>query len=187
MTPSGNWTGKLAILRKGGRTPAGKPGVWSLIGAMLLVVLAAFGSSGTSAEQHTSDAENLVGTGRFEEAIDRYSDAISLNPQLAAAYGGRASVYNALEQYDLAIKDADQAITVEPWAGIGYSHKDLAFLYLGRFRQSREFLDQAIELNPNLADAFNNLGLLSFKTNSFDRAIVDLDEAIRLDPRFALA
>jgi len=75
----------LALLRIGGWSPAGTPGVCALIGAMLLLVLAAFGCSGTSAEQHTSDAENLVGTGRFEEAIDRYGDAISLNPQLAAA------------------------------------------------------------------------------------------------------
>ena len=104
----------MAFFGKGGWSPAGKPGFWALIGAMLVLALAAFGCSGTSAEQHTSDAENLVGTGRFEEAIDLYGDAISLNPQLAAAYAGRACVYNALGQYDLAIKDADQAITLEP-------------------------------------------------------------------------
>lgn len=165
----------------------GNPAIRVATAALLLLTLAVFGCSGTTADQHSSDADALWGQGRFEEAVDKYSEAISLNPRLAVAYSGRAAAYNALSQHQLAIEDADQAISVEPWAALGYNHKGLAFLNMGRFRQSQEMLDQAIGLDPNLPDAYNNRGLLSLRTNWWGKAIVDLDEAIRLDPRFGSA
>ena len=97
----------------------------AVIGAILLLALAFVGGSGTAAGQQNSDADNLWRQGRFGEAIVQYSEAIRLAPQHTDAYSGRAAVYNALGQYELAIQDADQAISLEPWVAPPYNHKGL--------------------------------------------------------------
>ena len=98
----------------------------AVFGAILLLALV--GCLSTPAGQHNSDADNLSRQGRLGEAIVRYSEAIRLAPTLTIAYSGRAAVYNALGQYELAIQDADQAISLEPWVASAYNHKGLAFL-----------------------------------------------------------
>lgn len=52
--------------------------------------------------------------GRCSQAIADYTQAITLDPQVAEVYNNRAYTYMALDQYDKALPDLDQAIAIRP-------------------------------------------------------------------------
>jgi tetratricopeptide (TPR) repeat protein len=52
--------------------------------------------------------------GQHELAIEDCSEAIRLNPSLAAAYNNRGNAYRALGQQELAIRDYEEATKLDP-------------------------------------------------------------------------
>ncbi len=52
--------------------------------------------------------------GNCSQAIADYTQAITLDPQVAEVYNNRAYTYMAIGQYDKALLDLDQAIAIRP-------------------------------------------------------------------------
>ena len=50
---------------------------------------------------------------KFEEAIGYYSQAIELNPDVAAYYGNRSFAYLKMESYGYALIDASKALELD--------------------------------------------------------------------------
>jgi tetratricopeptide (TPR) repeat protein len=50
----------------------------------------------------------------IDEAIDDYTQAITLDPNEAWGFGGRAAAYMAKKEYDKAIADLNEAIRLAP-------------------------------------------------------------------------
>ena len=50
---------------------------------------------------------------KFEEAIDYYSQAIDLNPNVAVYYGNRSFAYLKMESYGYALLDASKALELD--------------------------------------------------------------------------
>ena len=51
---------------------------------------------------------------KYDDAIEAYTSAISLNPNLAEVYANRGSAYDVNELYDKAIMDYDKALDINP-------------------------------------------------------------------------
>ncbi|RGB36537.1 hypothetical protein C1646_622781, partial [Rhizophagus diaphanus] len=51
---------------------------------------------------------------KYEAAIDKYSEAINLNPTVAAYYANRSFAYFKTEAFGYAVADADKAIKLDP-------------------------------------------------------------------------
>ena len=51
---------------------------------------------------------------KYEAAIDKYSEAINLNPTVAAYYANRSFAYFKTEAFGYAVADSDSAIKVDP-------------------------------------------------------------------------
>ena len=51
--------------------------------------------------------------GKFQQALDLYSQAIDINPNVAAYYGNRSLAYLRLESFGYALSDADNAISLD--------------------------------------------------------------------------
>lgn len=56
----------------------------------------------------------FLGAGRLAEAIQCYSEAISLNNKNPVFYYNRAVAYDKMKQHDRAIKDCKQALKLDP-------------------------------------------------------------------------
>ncbi len=52
--------------------------------------------------------------GDYKGAIELYTKAIELNPELAVAYNNRAAAEVRLQRYEAALKDYDKAIEIAP-------------------------------------------------------------------------
>jgi tetratricopeptide (TPR) repeat protein len=120
-------------------------------------------------------------------AIDDYSEAIKLDPKIAAAYAGRAKAYRSRGRDDLAIPDYDQLISLDPALAVAYLNR--AEAYLDHGDDNRAILDYglAIQLDSHLPVAYANRAWLYLKKSDYRNAIADATEAIKINRRMAVA
>lgn len=76
-----------------------------------------------------------------ETALGYFNRAIRLNPSLAAAYSGRASILLATRQVDRAIGDYEMAIKLDPNMMDTYINICLALRQQGRYADALKYLD----------------------------------------------
>lgn len=67
----------------------------------------------------------------FETAIEKYSEAIKLNPANAIYFSNRAAAYSSARKHELALKDAQEAVKVNPNYAKAWSRMGLAKYALG--------------------------------------------------------
>ncbi len=123
----------------------------------------------------------------YSKAIEHYSNAIKLNPQMVSAYNNRGAAYSDTGAYDCAIEDLSKAIELNPNDAKAYTNRGAAYSERSENDRAIEDLNKAITLNSNNAKAHNNRGLAYLSIGAYDRAIEDLNKAIELDPNDAEA
>ena len=114
-----------------------------------------------SAEKVTS-GNKFFYRGRIEDAINLYSEAITLNEHNIAAFNRRGNLYNVLAMNQRIIPMAET-----------------------KRRQSLQDLDKATRLDNNYAESFSNRGFVYLNAKFFGQAIKDFDRAIKLEPNIA--
>ena len=145
-------------------------------------------SQGLTAIDWVNKAGALWRDGKYTDppkAIEYLNEAIRLKPDLATAFGGRGAAYQALGQYQQAIKDYDEAIRLKPDYAAAYGYRGIAYAELGQYQQAIKDYDEAIRLAPH-ESAYVIRGSAYFALEQYHRAIEDFSEAIRLKPDDAL-
>lgn len=93
--------------------------------------------------------------GRWDEAIEDYNMAITINPQYAYALLCRGQLYHFQGKEDLARKDFEKVISIEPWPREDDNPcAQYAYFYLGDTAKAIAFTDSVLIMHPdNLYDA----------------------------------
>lgn len=93
--------------------------------------------------------------GRWDEAIEDYNMAITINPQYAYALLCRGQLYHFQGKEDLARKDFEKVISIEPWPREDDNPcAQYAYFYLGDKAKAIAFTDSVLIMHPdNLYDA----------------------------------
>lgn len=112
-----------------------------------------------------------LSSGKFEEAVKFYSEAIALDPKNHVLYSNRSAAYAKDENYAAALEDANQTIALNPSWSKGYSRKGSALAYLGRHDEAVQAYEKGLELEPGneqlaagLAEVKKQAIELKFKT-----------------------
>lgn len=87
----------------------------------------------------------LANRERYEESIERYSEAIKLNPQMAGAYSSRGEAYYDLKNYEAAIIDYEKALSFDPGNSAVCHNTGLAYAALDEYERAVEYYDRALE------------------------------------------
>eukprot|EP00899_Mesostigma_viride_P028991 jgi/Mesvir1/9277/Mv03137-RA.2 len=66
-----------------------------------------------AAERHKDKGNAMYKAGRYQEAIDEYTEALALVPSEQAFYGNRAAAYLMLKKYDQALADCLSALNID--------------------------------------------------------------------------
>ncbi len=117
-------------------------------------------------------------SGRYKEAIDAYSKAISLNPEYAEIYYNRGMAYVDLMQYDKAIKDLNKATALDPELAIAYIERGIAYSILKQYDRAFKDYNKAILLDPELAEAYNTRGFAYSFLKQYDKAMRYYNELV---------
>ena len=130
-----------------------------------------------------------------DEAVERYSHAIELNPNYTYAYSNRGVAYTNIDDLDYAISDYTKAIYLDPNYVPFYIDRGLLYRFKGDeacviedearaikyYDRAIEDFNKVIQLDPNHAMAHTHRGVVYRKKGDFFHAIVDSDTAIQLD------
>jgi len=88
--------------------------------------------------------------GKYPEAIELYTKAISLGPT-HVLYSNRSAAYGGMQKWDDALNDATKCIEMKPDWGKGYGRKGAALHGLGRFDDAIAAYEKGLDVEPGLA------------------------------------
>ncbi|MGI4938156.1 MAG: tetratricopeptide repeat protein, partial [Janthinobacterium lividum] len=117
--------------------------------------------------------------GRFAAALERFFEAVALQPGFAEAHGNLGWLLERLRQPDAAEQHYRLSLLHDP--GLGQIHLNLGVLLAGqmRFDEAELAYRQALALMPDSPSAWSNLGVL--------QACLRRDEEAEASYRLALA
>jgi hypothetical protein len=124
-----------------------KKAIFALAGLSIGVLLAACASfrAAQAVEHYNRGAENYR-QDNFELAIEEFTEAIALDPQLTLAYSSRGAAYKAAGDYDRAIADYDQAIALDPQLALAYLNRGNAYSDMGEYDRAITDMEKVLEL-----------------------------------------
>jgi tetratricopeptide (TPR) repeat protein len=122
---------------------------------------------------------------QYAAAIDAFSHALALNPELAAAHSQLGQVYIETGRYETAEVELRRSIEIAPTSPrfvlLGHVQEQL-----GRKVQAAKAYETAVELEAENEEALFNLALLT-RASEPDRALTLLERAVQIDPLYAEA
>ncbi|KAG2233053.1 hypothetical protein INT48_009853 [Thamnidium elegans] len=107
----------------------------------------------TRAEQIKNEANVLFKDKKFPAAIEKYTEAIQVNPNVASYYTNRAFCHLKLESYGYAIADSDKALEVDPNFTKANYRRASANMALGDFKAALKDLRVVSKRAPSDKDA----------------------------------
>ncbi|MDR2633259.1 MAG: tetratricopeptide repeat protein, partial [Treponema sp.] len=138
-----------------------------------------------NARSYFDSGEQFRSRGDYITAIEEYTAAIQLDPNMANAYASRGNAYWNKGDWDRTIADCTQAIRLNPDYAWAYSLRGDAYRNKGDYERAIADCTQAVRLKPDYVGAYYNRGLAYKNKGDYDRAIADYTQAIRLDPNNA--
>jgi tetratricopeptide (TPR) repeat protein len=137
------------------------------------------------ASRYNKQAIEFAQTGRLEESVDSFLQALRLRPDFAEAYSNLGNVYLYQNRLDEAVASYQTALQLQPNFAAAHSNLGNALCLLNRYEEAVSHCRQAGELSPDTADAFNNLGNALRGQKKNDLARDAYQEALRRNPDFA--
>lgn len=102
----------------------------------------------SQADQRKEEGNQLYKTRSYREALQKYSEAISLCPQTAAFYGNRSACHMMLSQFSQALQDAKTAVQLDRDFVKGYVRVAKCCISLGDVVSADQAIDRVLVLEP---------------------------------------
>lgn len=126
---------------------------------------------------------------QFTAAIAHFQKAHSLDPFFMKVYDNLGLCYEAVGQYDNAIRTYQDAVRlnrtrtpISPWPPLNLG---ALLIKLGRLEEAEASLRESLRYDPKFSQAHYQLGLLLEKQKKDQEAIEELRLAAALDPAYA--
>ena len=135
-----------------------------------------------------ADALHLLGLTyaqreRHAEAIDLYTQALSLAPDFHHAYNNRGISLNIIGEFSLAIDSFKKSLEIEPNDPDTHNNLGNVLSKINRRKEAIKHYKKSIQINPKHIDAHCNLGNAHNKLSNFDAALESYNQALALNPK----
>jgi len=125
--------------------------------------------------------------GRYQDAVDAYTEAIRLKPEDSLVHYNLGVMCGKLGRYQDAIDTYKDAVRLKPDFAEAHYGLGKAYACLLRHQDAVDSFKETIRLKPDDADAHNNLGVEYGDLGRYQDAVDAYREAIRLKPDLAEA
>ncbi len=139
------------------------------------------------ADAYLDEGNVYFNVGQYSLAIDRYTRAIELDPQLVAGYYNRANARTRAAEFDEALADYDRALELHPRDADALNNRGMLHLYRGNYANALHDFDAALAEDPEDTTVMVNRGLAQLHSGSPERALADFRQATAHDPSDAAA
>ena len=119
-------------------------------------------------------------SGRDDQAINDYTQAIALNPKFTEAYMNRGFAYMTIGQHEQAIRDYTQAIVLNPKYVKAYYNRRMLYMKLEQYQQALNDSTQILNIEPNGVKEYFLRGAIYIKLGKNKEAVDDLNTFLKI-------
>jgi tetratricopeptide (TPR) repeat protein len=128
-------------------------------------------------------AGELLRLGKYDTAIIKYTDLISLGPPWqAAAYHNRGIAWSRKRDNLRAIADFDEAIRIDPYSADSFASRSGCWLEAGSADRALADATAAINRDPTDFISYQRRAAARFALGCYAAALADYDVAVQLGP-----
>jgi len=150
------------------------------------LLLAVPGANAQSAGVYSVEGDELLDQEKYEEAIEKYDQALALEPNLAMAWVGKGLAKNGLEEYSDALDAFEMAISINPGYAKAWYGKGVALYGLGRYEDSIAAFDRALGIYPEYGYVlYYGKANAYFAMEDYPAAIPLYEKALTLKPDYS--
>ena len=125
--------------------------------------------------------------GRLQEAIDAYTNAITIRPDYVDAHVNLGAMLLSAGRPEQALAVYQRALGINPENAVLLGNLGKALQDLGRIEEALAAYRQALACQPDNATAWNNLGAALLEQGAWDECAAALRQSIGLRPEQAVA
>uniref|UniRef100_A0A3Q2P463 Sperm associated antigen 1a n=1 Tax=Fundulus heteroclitus TaxID=8078 RepID=A0A3Q2P463_FUNHE len=103
------------------------------------------------------EGNSLVKNGQYQEALEKYSECLSVKSDECAVYTNRAICFLKLRRYEEAKQDCDSALQLDPANKKAFYRRALAFKGLQDYLSASSDLQEVLQLDPKVREAEQEL------------------------------
>jgi tetratricopeptide (TPR) repeat protein/predicted Ser/Thr protein kinase len=122
------------------------------------------------------------GTGKYDEALKQYQQAVDLQPTNDIAFAGLALAYERLNRLDEAEKTYRQAISLRPSSAGGYNALGGFYSRHARYSEAADMFSQMVSLAPSSYAGYTNWGSMYVQQGQYQKALPLLERAVAIRP-----
>ncbi|MBL7066367.1 MAG: tetratricopeptide repeat protein [Candidatus Marinimicrobia bacterium] len=137
--------------------------------------------------RYIHEGSQLMQRKSYGAALEKFKQAISLNPDNPLAYYYSAVVYLEEKKSQDALDAINKSIQLDPEYPKAHLVKGKIFSGMNNVNGAVEAFKKAIELDAEYVDAWKNIGYIYYKTKKYDEAIPAYKEVTKLQPQYASA
>ncbi|XP_054047303.1 sperm-associated antigen 1 isoform X1 [Rissa tridactyla] len=104
-----------------------------------------------------NEGNDFVKKGKYEEAVNKYSECMKLNTEECTIYTNRALCYLKLYKYEEAKQDCDHVLQIEDSNIKAFYRRALAYKGLQNYQASVDDFNRVLLIDPNVLEAKNEL------------------------------
>lgn len=133
---------------------------------------------------HLNLGRCLLKTEEYEEAVKKFSKAISLSPNFIEAYVGLSLTHNLLGEFNESIIILKKALEISPNDSNLYYHLGITYEYGIEQGKGYVYLKKAVALNIQNYFAHYELGNFFLRNKDYGRAINHYQKCLAISPKF---
>ncbi|KAK0734741.1 hypothetical protein B0T26DRAFT_633948 [Lasiosphaeria miniovina] len=111
----------------------------------------------STADELKALGNKAIAAKNFDEAIDKFTQAIALNPSNHILYSNRSAAYASKKDWDHALIDAEKTIELKPDWPKGWGRKGTALYGKGDLLGANDAYEAGLKIDPNNAGMKNDL------------------------------
>jgi len=124
----------------------------------------------------------LASTGRLDEAIGHYNEALRIRPNYAEARYNLAKALQSQGRIDEAVNHLNEALSIKPDYADAHINLGIILKSAGKVDEAISHYQQAIKTRPDSAEAYYNLGNALKSAGRLDEAVGNYEKALQLNP-----
>jgi tetratricopeptide (TPR) repeat protein len=99
---------------------------------------------------------DLRANSQYQEALDAYNQALSLDPNYGEAWNNKGNVLYDLGRYEEALEAINKSLSINPDYAFAWNNKGLILQKIGRSQEALDAYDKALSINPDFTKAQSN-------------------------------